>query len=213
MAYIQLDRKYFNNFLWNEERVYSKAEAWLDLIQMARFEASTEFVNGKIIELQRGEIPASRRFLELRWQWGSTKVSNFLKILVSQGMINQKQTNGQTVLSLTKYKDYNKSQTTDKPPTNHEQTTDKPPTNQIKELKKEKELKKNSSVEGEKPFSPPPTTENPNAKNSDFENPTKSETQGGESRVGKLGGATPQNRHAKSQSNRGQRILRKKFGR
>ncbi len=152
MAYIQLDRKYFDNFLWNEARVYSKAEAWLDLIQMARFEASAEFVNGKMIELQRGEIPASRRFLELRWQWGSTRVSNFLKMLVSQGMINQRQVSGQTVINLINYSVYNKMQTTDKPPTNHEQTTDKPPTNQIKEYKNEKELEEDKKKNTKETF-------------------------------------------------------------
>ncbi len=43
--------------------------------------------------------------------------------------------------------------------------------------RQDKDKEKNSSVEGEKPFSPPPTAENPNAENSDLENPTTSETE------------------------------------
>ncbi|MEE3723956.1 hypothetical protein V2H21_01060 [Riemerella anatipestifer] len=163
-GFIRLSRGYFEDFLWNEARVYSRAEAWLDLIQMARFEASTEIINGKVIELQRGEIPVSRRFLELRWNWGSTKVSNFLNTLTKSGRINQQQPKGQTVIKLVKYDVYNNTQTTDepqnkpptnhrqttnKPPTNHRQTTNKPPTNQNKEYKELKESKKDVLLEKE----------------------------------------------------------------
>lgn len=148
-GFIKLNRGIFDNFLWNEAREFSKAEAWIDLIQLARFEASTEIINGKVIELQRGEIPASRRFLEFRWNWGSTKVSNFLKMLIHMKMINQRQANGQTVISLVKYGIYNDTQTTNnkdnKPRANHEQTNDKPEANQNKEYKEVKESKEENS--------------------------------------------------------------------
>lgn len=61
-GFIKLNRGFFDNFLWNEAREYSKAEAWIDLIQSARFEASTEIINGKVIELQKGEIPEAEDF-------------------------------------------------------------------------------------------------------------------------------------------------------
>ncbi|WBV60268.1 hypothetical protein PFY12_14665 [Chryseobacterium camelliae] len=147
VGFIKLNRGFFDNFLWNEARTYSKAEAWLDLIQLARFEASTEIIGGKVIELQKGEIPASRRFLELRWNWGSTKVSNFLKILVDFNMIKQSVKCGQTTILLVNFNVYNDSQTTNKPRTNHEQTRDKPRTNQNKEIKEGEELKEDSIVE------------------------------------------------------------------
>ncbi|MDV3952126.1 hypothetical protein AB9J70_06345 [Elizabethkingia anophelis] len=151
-GFVKLDRGIFKNFLWNEAREFSKAEAWIDLIQLARFEASTEVINGKVIELQRGEIPASRRYLELRWSWGSTKVSNFLKTLAQMKMINQRQTGGQTIISLVKYSIYNDTQTTDKPQsepqTNQTQTSDKPQANQYKELKEVKESKEDNILLG-----------------------------------------------------------------
>lgn len=148
-GFIKLSRKYFDNFLWKEPRVYSKAEAWLDLIGSARFEASTEIVNSRVIEVQRGEIPASRRFLEERWKWGSTKVANFIETLTKKGMINQRQEQGQTILMLCKYDSYNDVQTSDKPPakpaTNQMQTSDKPATNQRQT--KDKEYKKERTKE------------------------------------------------------------------
>lgn len=144
-GYIKLSRKFFENALWKEPRQYSRSEAWIDLIQMARFEDSNLILNNRVIEVRRGEIAASRRFFEIRWLWGSTKVSNFLDYLKKNGMINQRQTNGQTIITLCNYDIYNMEQTGDddenKPPTNQRQTSDKPPTNQNKECKECKEGK------------------------------------------------------------------------
>ena len=39
-GFLRLNRKFFSNELWKEARVFSECEAWLDLIQSARFEAT-----------------------------------------------------------------------------------------------------------------------------------------------------------------------------
>lgn len=137
MGFLKLNRKFFNNPLWKEDRVYSKAEAWLDLVSSAWIDAGSTFINGKDIEVLRGELPAARRYLEKRWNWGSTKVNNFLSYLKRNKMITTKQTNGQTIIKLVKYEVYNDSQTT-------KQTNDKPRTNQrqtkVKNIKERKEV-------------------------------------------------------------------------
>lgn len=147
-GFLKLSRRFFKNILWKEPRTYSRAEAWLDLIYSARFEASKEIVNNRVIEVRKGEVIASRRFLEKRWKWGSSKVINFLSFLENEGMINHRQTNGQTIIMLCNYEFYNDSQTNgfqeNKPPTNHRQTTDKPPINQNKECKEREEGKENN---------------------------------------------------------------------
>ena len=140
-GYIKLHRKFFENTLWKEPREYSKAEAWLDLIQSARFESSQVILNGRVIEVQMSEVAASRRYLEKRWGWGSTKVNNFLDYLKKNQMITTKQTSGQTIITLCNYERYNgkqtREQTTDKPATNQRQTSDKP---------KEKKEKKDNII-------------------------------------------------------------------
>lgn len=140
-GYIKLHRKFFENTLWKEPREYSKAEAWLDLIQSARFESSQVILHDRVIEVQMSEVAASRRYLEKRWGWGSTKVNNFLDFLRKNQMITTKQTSGQTIITICNYKRYNGDQTTkqtrDKPPTNQRQTTDKP---------KEKKVKKDNII-------------------------------------------------------------------
>ncbi len=102
-GFIKIQRKLFDNFLWNEKRVFSKAEAWIDLIQSARFEERQEIIQNKVIEIHKGELPVSRRYLEKRWNWGGTKVSNFIKTLEELGMVSQRKTKGQTVINLCNY--------------------------------------------------------------------------------------------------------------
>lgn len=154
-GFIMLSRGYFDNDFWNEEREYSRAEAWIDMIQMARFEAKKEIILSKVIDVQRGEIPLSRRYLQKRWGWGGTKVSNYLKILKELGMISQRQTRGQTIVKLVMYEVYNKSQTTNepavKPEANQRRTRGEP---NIKKLRS-KEFNNNTNEERKRKFVPP----------------------------------------------------------
>lgn len=152
-GYIKLSRKFFENALWKEPRQYYRSEAWLDLIQLARFEDSNLILNNRVIEVQRGEIAASRRFLEKRWSWGSTKVTNFLDYLKKEGMINQRQNNGQTIITICNYDYYNNTiddcNYENKPATNHEIDKGKPATNQNKR-KIRKDIKKELSNDSSK---------------------------------------------------------------
>ena len=106
-GYIMLSRKFFANPLWVEPREYSRAEAWLDLIQAAGIEERVIILDGRAIETRRGELAASRRFLENRWRWSAGKVTRFLDMLKSQGMIETRKEHGQTVIRLCNYDTYN----------------------------------------------------------------------------------------------------------
>ena len=132
-GFLKVNRGYFKGFLWKENRTFSKAEAWLDLMASARYETTVELINGRMTEVRRGEVPISRRYLEERWKWGSTKVLNFLEMLSVQGLINQRQDHKQTILFICECGGYEDEQTNDKPVTNQSQTNDKPVTNQPKD--------------------------------------------------------------------------------
>lgn len=106
-GYIMLSRRFFANPLWVEPREYSRAEAWLDLIQAAGIEERVIILDGRAIESRRGELAASRRFLENRWRWSAGKVTRFLDMLKSQGMIETRKEHGQTVIRLCNYDTYN----------------------------------------------------------------------------------------------------------
>lgn len=55
-GYIMLSRKFFTNDIWQAARAYNESEAWLDLIQSARFEATDtiECIGGREITYGRG---------------------------------------------------------------------------------------------------------------------------------------------------------------
>lgn len=108
-GYIPLYRSFFDHFLWGEEREFSKAEAWLDCIRMARFEESEakKMINGKLIRWGYGEFPASIRFLKKRWKWKSnTKVENFLALLEQEDMVIIDKRQGQNIITLCNKRSY-----------------------------------------------------------------------------------------------------------
>jgi hypothetical protein len=108
-SWIPINRKIFNHEFWNEHRTYSKAEAWIDLIQSARFEATQGkmLIGVRVITYDRGELVASIRFLSGRWNWGIGKVTRFLDLLEEEEMIERRISFGQTIVKLTNYKYHN----------------------------------------------------------------------------------------------------------
>jgi len=109
-GFLKLYRKFFEHFLWTEKREYSKAEAWVWILKEARYQPgkNKKLISGKLIEWQRGQLPASYRFLKEAWSWGSTtKVKNFLSMLEKEHMIKTSKTQGQNVITVCKYSTYN----------------------------------------------------------------------------------------------------------
>lgn len=141
-GYIKLHRSFYSHWLWGEGRSFSKAEAFLDLLQLAAFAPTKRMISGSLIELEQGELVASVRYLGARWTWGKDKVADFLKMLESDGMIRRRSRHGETIVNLCNYKDYNGDADTpsdskpDRQPTDARQTPDK-----VEEDKEERERK------------------------------------------------------------------------
>lgn len=112
VSFIPINRSLFTHFLWKESRTFSKCEAWLDLIQSARFEQSQakELVGGRLMTWGRGQLPASVRFLAYRWNWSKHKVDDFLKLLEKEAMIKIDSSQGQTLITLLNYLEHNLGQ-------------------------------------------------------------------------------------------------------
>jgi hypothetical protein len=116
MPFIRLDRKFFENVYWTQQRTFSPAEAWLDLIQLARFDAepfSKLLTNGRYISIKRGELHAGLRFLSNRWQWGVEKTQRFINRHIKNNEIERRTEHGETILKLLKYEKYNPRADTD----------------------------------------------------------------------------------------------------
>lgn len=109
-GYIKIYRKFFDHFLWTEDREFTKAEAWIWLLKEARYKKgkNKKLIGDRLIEWSRGEVPASLRYLKKAWNWGSTtKVQNFLDLLRNEGMIKTRKAQGQNIVSICNYSTYN----------------------------------------------------------------------------------------------------------
>jgi hypothetical protein len=108
-GYIKLYRKFFDSELWQEKRKYSKAEAWIDLIEMARWGEEPETLLDKrgSYVLEFGDIYISARFLGIRWQWSKNKVIHFLEYLEKrESILFKKRDSHRTIISLVNLKVY-----------------------------------------------------------------------------------------------------------
>lgn len=150
-GFVKLYRSFFDHFLWNEDREYSKAEAWIDLIRTARYKEGTsnKMVNGQVVEWGRGDLLASVRFLKNRWNWNSTgKVTRFLDLLEKQNMVSRKTEQGVTVLSICNYCTYNPLEDDDRTETEREQNNDRTETEreQVQNSKKDNKGKESKEL-------------------------------------------------------------------
>jgi hypothetical protein len=87
-GFVKISRKAYEcDPFWGERRVFSKWEAWEDLIQMAAWAPYKKLVGASAIDLKRGEFLASIRYLSRRWSWGEKKVRLFIETLQVMGRI------------------------------------------------------------------------------------------------------------------------------
>ena len=131
-GYIKLSRSFFDNKMWQAARTFSESEAWLDLIQSARFEASpiTSCIGCYEVTWGRGQYPASNRFLAKKWGRSEQWVKTFLGKLKREKMVTTDNSQGLNVITLVNYEKYNVN-TSEKPSGN---SMDNPPNNPFNQL-------------------------------------------------------------------------------
>ena len=138
-GWIKLHRSIQDHWLYQERRVFSRYEAWLDMLMMVNHQ-NTKFVFGNdLIEVKRGQKITSIRQLCDRWGWSNTKVNGFLKLLEDDGMIAVNSDTKKTLITVVKYGFYqghDDTETTEKHRDYDADTTRKHTNNNVKELKK-----------------------------------------------------------------------------
>lgn len=129
IGYIPIDRFLFQSKYWAEKRIYSHAEAIIDLLQTASYKAITKNFNNRKIELQRGQLVASNRFLSARWGWTESRVRRFLRKLLEEGLFNINIIQKINVITVVNYSKFSSDSLNDSPSnsyngasTNHEKT-------------------------------------------------------------------------------------------
>lgn len=110
-GFVKLARRAFSKAhgdrWWLEPRTFSKWEAWIDVIQLAQFQAYTYQTEHGPIALDRGEFIASLRFLAERWKWSVKQVRGFVEQAARIDRIRaQRKTQAGTVYVVVNYETY-----------------------------------------------------------------------------------------------------------
>jgi hypothetical protein len=89
---------------------FTKWQAWQDMLLLAAFKPHGKPIRGITVELQRGQLAASDRYLARRWKWSVGKVRRFLRHLESKSVaqIVSQTNNVSRVITITNYEWYQK---------------------------------------------------------------------------------------------------------
>ena len=102
-GWIKLHREIVDHWIWQDP---FKLRAWLDLIMLANHKPRKINIDNQIITIDVGQHWTSIEHLAERWGWSRKKVMNFLKLLISDGMILKKGTPRGTTITIVNYKVY-----------------------------------------------------------------------------------------------------------
>jgi len=104
-GWISLYRSIQDHWLW-QEKPFSKAQAWLDLLLSANHKEAKILMDNTLIKLEKGSFFTSELKLADRWGWSKKKVRNFLELLSNDNMIVKESTKKGTKITIVNYEVY-----------------------------------------------------------------------------------------------------------
>jgi len=105
-GWISLNRKLQSHWIWKEKRVFSKAEAWIDILLMVNHSEQKVTIKNTIYIVNRGESIMSLDSWGKRWNWNKSKVRRFLDVLQMELMVVSKNETQTTRLTVCNYDSY-----------------------------------------------------------------------------------------------------------
>ena len=110
-GYIKVYRDIRDHWIW-QEKPYSKAQAWIDLLMLANHEEKKILFEGQLITVGKGQHMTSLTKLAERWGWSRSKVKRFLDVLKSEQMCNTKRNSNGTLITVINYGFYQDTRNT-----------------------------------------------------------------------------------------------------
>lgn len=147
-GFISIHRKIQDNWLWSD-KPFSKGQAWIDLLLLARWKDEKKLHRGKLYDRKRGEVNYSMTWLAERWGWSRDKVRRFIRTLERDNMVTLNATTNDTSVTIENYSIYQDWRTTDKATDN---TTDDTTDNTTDDTQMNKDNKDNK--DNNPPISP-----------------------------------------------------------
>lgn len=141
-GWIKIHRSITEHWLYTEKRMFSKFEAWNDILLTVNYSEAKCLIKGKLYIIKRGESILSLDNWAKRWGWDKSKVRRFMDLLKNDGMICLKTDNITTHLTVCKYEDYQDSSNASETRTKHKRNTNEIQTTPIKEEEESKEEEK-----------------------------------------------------------------------
>lgn len=145
-GWIKLHRSIKDHWLYTEDRVFSKFEAWNDILLSVNFSDAKQVIKGKIYNIKRGESTMSLDTWAKRWNWDKSKVRRFLTLLQSDGMIVLVSDNITTHLTVCNYASYQDERNASETPMKRKRNTNEIQTTPIKEEQEQQEQKEGKFI-------------------------------------------------------------------
>lgn len=105
-GFIKLHRKIRDNEVWSNNDPFDKRSAFIDLLLSANHEKGVAIIGTKNIPVNSGSFITSKLKLATRWNWSRKKVTTFLKLLKSLGMVTTKSTTTYTTVTIENWAKY-----------------------------------------------------------------------------------------------------------
>lgn len=102
-----IDRALFRNPLWLRDKPFSEGAAWLDLLGLVnQTRATYKTANGRVVNLDAGQLGWSIVGLADRWGWGRNPVGKTLERWKREGRIEVESDNTTTIITVLNFRDY-----------------------------------------------------------------------------------------------------------
>lgn len=101
-----IDRGAWEHDFLADSQPFSRREAWFWLVSEAAWKKHRRRILGRPIEIERGQLAASYRFIASKWRWSEARVRRFVSGLISEGMVDAKTDAGLTVITICNYNHY-----------------------------------------------------------------------------------------------------------
>lgn len=134
-GWIKIHRQLMENPLYHSEP-FNRTHAWIDLLLLANHKENFFYKRGIRVDVGCGQVGHDVDTLAKRWKWSRGKVERFLNQLENDNMIARQKNNVTTLISISKYADYQEDDKANSKPNskpNGHQTVNQTDTNKNEE--------------------------------------------------------------------------------